>query len=111
MIVQPFGTISFCRHSVVSEDMRRGKEIAQGSHGSLAPITNRLTRTRTGDSRILEDGKKVFVFSGEFTEDEAEWMEGPFTKEFGGVPTNTCLAVGPADADEVDAITGELEFY
>lgn len=28
--------------------------------------------------------------------------------EFHGVPTRTCLAVGPAWADEVDAITGGL---
>jgi peptidyl-tRNA hydrolase, PTH2 family len=29
--------------------------------------------------------------------------------EFGGVPTRTCCAIGPAWSDEVDAITGHLK--
>lgn len=29
--------------------------------------------------------------------------------EFGGVPTNTCIAIGPAKSEEVDKITGELK--
>ena len=29
--------------------------------------------------------------------------------EFHGVPTRTCLAVGPAEASAIDAITGHLE--
>lgn len=28
--------------------------------------------------------------------------------EFNGVPTNTCIAIGPAYADKIDAITGHL---
>lgn len=29
--------------------------------------------------------------------------------EFGGVPTNTCIAIGPAKAEEIDKITGHLK--
>jgi peptidyl-tRNA hydrolase len=29
--------------------------------------------------------------------------------EFPGEPTNTCLAIGPDDADKIDAVTGELQ--
>lgn len=29
--------------------------------------------------------------------------------EFNGVPTNTCLAIGPAWADDIDKITGHLK--
>jgi PTH2 family peptidyl-tRNA hydrolase len=29
--------------------------------------------------------------------------------EFGGVPTKTCCAIGPAWAEDVDKITGELK--
>jgi PTH2 family peptidyl-tRNA hydrolase len=29
--------------------------------------------------------------------------------EFGGVPTNTCIAIGPAWEDDVDGITGHLK--
>lgn len=29
--------------------------------------------------------------------------------EFGGVPTNTCIAIGPAKSESVDLITGHLK--
>ena len=29
--------------------------------------------------------------------------------EFGGVPTKTCIAIGPADSDDIDKITGHLK--
>jgi PTH2 family peptidyl-tRNA hydrolase len=31
--------------------------------------------------------------------------------EFNGVPTNTCCAIGPAEAKEIDKITGRLPLY
>lgn len=31
--------------------------------------------------------------------------------EFGGVPTPTCLAIGPDYADKIDKVTGDLELY
>jgi PTH2 family peptidyl-tRNA hydrolase len=31
--------------------------------------------------------------------------------EFGGVPTRTCLAVGPDYYDLIDPVTGDLELY
>jgi PTH2 family peptidyl-tRNA hydrolase len=31
--------------------------------------------------------------------------------EFHGVPTYTCLAVGPANAKDVDEVTGHLKLY
>lgn len=31
--------------------------------------------------------------------------------EFGGVPTNTCLGIGPDYADKIDPITGHLKIY
>lgn len=31
--------------------------------------------------------------------------------EFNGVPTKTCVGIGPADPDEIDKITGELKPY
>ena len=31
--------------------------------------------------------------------------------EFGGVPTNTCLAIGPDEADKIDMVTGKLQLY
>jgi len=107
--------------------MRRGKEIAQGAHASMAFLA------------------KKALAREEFTPAERAWLEGLFTKvcvrvdseeqllavakaaeaagvraevitdsgktEFGGVPTKTCLAVGPDLSEKVDAVTGGLELY
>ena len=105
--------------------MRRGKEIAQGSHASISFVTRRLNQK-----------------SPKFSKAEKEWLEGSFAKvcvkvnseeellevyqkakdamlevhlitdsgktEFDGVPTKTCLAIGPDYSDKIDPITGDL---
>ncbi|QDU08155.1 aminoacyl-tRNA hydrolase [Gimesia aquarii] len=110
--------------------MRRGKQIAQGSHASMSFICHRLKQR---DSFSMDD----------FSEVEQGWMNGSFAKvccrvnskeeliaihdsaveanlevhlitdsgktEFHGEPTQTCLAIGPDDAEKIDAITGELQ--
>lgn len=110
--------------------MRRGKEIAQGSHAAMAFL-----------SRQLQGGKNEIKLS----EAAREWIESSFTKvcvrvdneeelleikekaeqaglevhlitdsgrtEFGGVPTKTCLAIGPDESEKIDAITGHLKLY
>ena len=110
--------------------MRRGKEIAQGSHASIAFLTR----------QIQNDPGAI-----ELSPESWEWIENGFTKvcvrvdseqallevfqkakaaglevhmvtdagrtEFNGVPTKTCLAIGPNEAEEIDKITGELELY
>ncbi len=103
--------------------MRRGKEIAQGSHASMS-----------------------FLLKGQGTKEEImEWLEGGQTKiclvansedelleldskaremglisniitdagrtEFNGVPTKTCLAIGPNKREDIDDITGHLKLY
>jgi PTH2 family peptidyl-tRNA hydrolase len=107
--------------------MRRGKEIAQGAHASMAFLV-----------------KKTVQGKG-YTLTEIEWMKGLFTKicvrvdseaellkvveaareagiqaelitdsgktEFAGVPTPTCAAIGPDDAEKIDKVTGHLELY
>ena len=119
---------------------RRGKEIAQGSHASMAFLTK----------QILEQKRILFKLSyGEtsihLTPVEKEWLVSSFRKitcsvdsleellelekkakelgieanlitdsgltEFDGVPTVTCLALGP-DYDEVlDVLTSNLKLY
>ena len=49
------------------------------------------------------------------------WKEGPqeraryapsrWKTEFSGVPTRTCLAIGPDMGSKIDAVTGNLELY
>jgi len=115
--------------------MRRGKEIAQGSHASIAFITRRLESH--SDRSNLQ--------SVRLTKVENEWLAGSFAKvccrvdseeelldifksakeaglechlitdsgrtEFAGVPTHTCLAIGPEEAEKIDQITGDVKLY
>ncbi|MHC4215533.1 MAG: aminoacyl-tRNA hydrolase [Planctomycetota bacterium] len=107
--------------------MRRGKEIAQGSHASMAFL-----------SQVLRKSKKL-------TDVQKQWLEGTFTKvvckvnseeelrdieerakaaglechlivdsgrtEFKSVPTPTCVAIGPDKIEKIDEITANLELY
>jgi len=110
--------------------MRRGKQIAQGAHASMAFLTRRLQNSR---SMRLD----------EFSPNAQAWIAGSFAKvcvrcnseeelmaihdkaielglevhlitdigrtEFHGQPTRTCLAIGPDDASKIDQVTGHLE--
>ena len=103
--------------------MRLGKQVAQGSHASMKVILDCPSDQMTQAMREW--------ISGTFTKicvrchSEAELLD-LHTKavaaglpcslildagrtEFGGVPTHTCIAIGPAYPDEIDPITGKLE--
>lgn len=109
--------------------MRRGKEIAQGSHASAMFITKRI-----------KNGSGSFL-----TAEQIEWLESGTTKvvvqveseehlmqiyhaaldrklevnlitdygktEFKGMPTKTCLAIGPHENSKIDEITQYLQLY
>lgn len=121
--------------------MRRGKEISQGAHASIAFLTRKIQEYMkepfTGD--VDQD------FSNCLTQVELDWINGIFAKvcvrvnseeelleierkakeaglechlitdrgltEFGGVATHTCLAIGPDESEKIDPITGHLELY
>lgn len=119
--------------------MRTGKIVAQGSHSSIAFLTNRIKKYEKGKSYFGYD------FSEYLTKEEKEWINGIFTKicvrvnsedelieidkkakeaglechlitdagltEFHGIPTKTCLAIGPDESEKIDKITGHLELY
>lgn len=124
--------------------MRRGKEIAQGSHASMAFLVRRLNAAGSlGGPAPAVAGESPL--DSLFTSAELLWMRGGMAKiclqvaseadlvslhdrarasgltaelirdsgktEFGGVPTLTCLAIGPDEADKVDAVTGGLKLY
>ncbi len=100
--------------------MRRGKEIAQGAHASMKVTLENLDHP---DVRAWLDGPfaKIALGCGSEAEmrdlqakaQEAGVLTGLITDagrtEFGGVPTVTALAVGPAPVDKIDAITGHLK--
>ena len=111
--------------------MRRGKEIAQGSHASMAFITKQVsivshrvnTLTPVQIEWLASSFRKVCVR----VDSEAELLllqalakqAGLFTHlvqdngltEFGGVPTYTCLAIGPDYDEKIDPITQHLRLY
>jgi PTH2 family peptidyl-tRNA hydrolase len=110
--------------------MRRGKQIAQGAHASIAFLTRRLQ-------------SHVSVGLNDFSPIEQSWILGSFAKvcvrcnseeelmaihdkaielglevqlitdsgrtEFHGQHNRTCLAIGQDDALKIDQVTGHLE--
>jgi peptidyl-tRNA hydrolase, PTH2 family len=119
--------------------MRRGKEIAQGSHASIAFMTSRLAP--------LDDliSRQLGTYVAQFSEAEREWIRGNFRKicvvvnseeellkivqdakdaglvaeliedsgltEFGGKPAFTAAAIGPDYDEKIDPVTGHLVLY
>jgi peptidyl-tRNA hydrolase, PTH2 family len=117
--------------------MRRGKEIAQGAHASTAWLRQRVLQGGLTPAGVAEhvpfsaieldwletSNRKVTVKVGSEAELLAVYekamqaglmvhliTDGGLT-EFGGVPTRTCLAIGPDYDDRIDPVTGGLELY
>lgn|SRR5574337_178191 len=110
-----------------SLNMRKGKMVAQGSHASLGVILD----IQRGTILVNDMSAVNSWLEGQFSkicvsvDSEQELMEvygkalqaklpvklitDSGRTEFHGVPTRTCLAIGPAWADEVDRITGDLK--
>jgi len=116
--------------------VRRGKEIAQGSHAAQAFLTNKIRK------ELKPSSNQVTI---ELTEEEIIWINGKFTKvclqvgseeellyifnrakeagltcelitdagltEFKGIPTNTAVGIGPNKSEDIDEITGVLSLY
>jgi len=121
--------------------MRRGKEIAQGSHGSLAFLKNKLLNECSNqevnyglrcDNVVLDaveydwlvNGQKKICVAVQSEKDLIDIFEKASDAklpvhlitdlgltEFDGVPTKTCLCIGPAESAEIDKITGGLRLY
>ena len=115
--------------------MRRGKEIAQGSHASGAWLMEAVAASIDADGRAevaLDPVARVWV-TGSWRKvtlqvrSEVELLElhdaamalglrshlvrDSGRTEFAGVPTFTALAIGPDLAVEIDAVTGDLPIY
>ena len=116
--------------------MRRGKEIAQGAHASMLWLADRVigrmtpagTVTGIELSQAERDWlrgsfRKVTVKVGSEAELLAVYEKAVEAglvvylitdrglTEFGGVPTHTCLGIGPDYDDLIDPVTGDLELY
>ncbi len=110
--------------------MRRGKQIAQGAHASMSFLCKRLQNADAVSLNDFPEDQQLWLM-GSFAKiccrvDSEEALIEIYDKaldaglevhlitdsgktEFHGVPTRTCLAIGPDDAEKIDAITGELE--
>jgi PTH2 family peptidyl-tRNA hydrolase len=110
-------------------NMRKGKMIAQGAHASLDAVLQTAThidgkRPMVLDARVvrwMDRGAAKICVS---VDSESELLAihqnamsaGLLTSlvldagltEFGGAPTHTAVAVGPDEAQKIDAITGSL---
>jgi len=124
---------------VVRKDlnMRKGKMVAQGAHASMAAILDQMSlrHCQTGvqeKSLELESGTPLESWiNGLFTkvcvsvDSESELIEiyekakdagliasiitDAGLTEFNGVPTKTCIAIGPNWSEDVNQITGHLK--
>lgn len=108
-------------------NMRKGKMMAQAGHSVMGWLRNR----HAGDGLFQITAEELQWMSGLSTKiglginseegllkiaEHAQNAGVPCyvvtdagVTEFGGVPTRTCLALGPALAAEIDAITGDLK--
>ena len=117
--------------------MRRGKEIAQGAHAASAwlaeLVIHQLTSDGPADPVPALRGRTDLAVGPASVRSPSRWA--PRTElmavydqaleaglvvhlitdrgltEFGGVPTRTCLAIGPDYDDLIDPVTGDLELY
>jgi len=102
--------------------MRRGKEIAQGSHASMAFLLNDSGTSNTkewmegGQTKVclqIHSGAELVELIGKAQDAglTAHFITDAGRTEFNGVPTLTCGAIGPNSSEEIDKITGHLKLY
>lgn len=115
-------------------NMRKGKMISQGSHASLKALFDVMGENDEENFFCLNYTPKSALrnwIQGRFTkvclyvesEKELDELYDKANKkglmcsmivdagltEFNGVPTKTCIAIGPNWSDEIDEITGHLK--
>ncbi len=115
--------------------MRRGKEIAQGSHASMEFLVSRIRQSLNENANVTIDlnlNEKAWISEGMAkvclqvnSEKELLDYHGRAQRhglksclirdsgrtEFGGTPTLTACAIGPDEAGQIDAVTGDLVLY
>ncbi len=122
-------------------NMRKGKMVAQGAHASVGAFLKLFKKKEAGDVSVslsLDYTPDSFLaqwLDGSFAKiclyvDSKEDLVNLYRRvrekapqipvdlvqdagltEFHGVPTLTCLAIGPYWADEINAFTGDLKLY
>ena len=110
-------------------NMRKGKMVAQGAHASMASLLTGFIKNedtyKIGTDEVYEwlNGAftKICVQCSSEEELDAIYAEAQRANllcalitdngltEFKGVPTKTCLAIGPNDSEDIDKITKHLK--
>lgn len=117
-------------------NMRKGKMVAQGSHASLGALLKCFRKYTTSDDTTVystEFGRDCVMdawLNGVFTkicvsvDSEAELLSiydsipdqipkalitDAGLTEFNGVPTITCIGIGPWESEEIDLYTSHLK--
>lgn len=108
--------------------MRRGKEIAQGSHASAAFMTRKIYNgslgylqavqeewLKTGATKVVvqvnSEEELMDIFYNALNHKlEVNLITDQGKTEF-NVPTRTCLAIGPDESSKIDPITSHLVLY
>ena len=119
-------------------NMRKGKMIAQGAHASMKALLGFSSTNESGSYILIPissyNEKTIAIckwLSGNYAKicvgigNEKDLLElfdqaknadllcalitDSGLTEFHGVPTNTCIAIGPAKSEEIDQITGHLK--
>lgn len=115
------------------KSMRRGKEIAQGSHASMSFMLKPLRAQdknkckihlsddtlewfKSGQTKIClkidsEEALLEIVNKAKSAGLEAHAIVDAGRTEFDGVPTVTCAAIGPNKSEEIDKLTKHLKLY
>lgn len=101
-------------------NMRKGKMCAQGAHASLKATLENLEHPSVKEwlsgrfTKIcvsVDSEQELFDVYNEAVQKGliASLIIDAGLTEFGGVPTMTCIAVGPATSEELEPITGHLK--
>ena len=108
-------------------NMRRGKEIAQGSHASMAFLLGLdylsgdkglilAEWLKGGQTKIclqINSEEELLILHQQAIDSglESNYITDAGRTEFNGVPTKTCLAIGPNKSEDIDKITKHLKLY
>ena len=117
-------------------NMRKGKMVAQGAHASMSVILDQMKHTGNNQDERWELNTVISSdiakwLNGSFTKicvgvDCELTLKGAYFKakkaglpcaiiqdsgktEFNGIPTYTAVAIGPANSEDIDKITGHLK--
>ena len=103
--------------------LRKGKLISQACHASISFLTGKWGKKLSKDEQEWIDGSFAKICVSVDSEEElldifqqakakmlsVHMITDSGKTEFSGVPTKTCLAIGPDRSSKINPITGELK--